>query len=104
MTSAFNFVGPVNPSVPCLPPPPVPSPCDTACQEVGPPSPQVPPQQEPGTAQRPSGCVGPTGLPFPSEAVTIPPREKRAGRDRPGACRPREHGGSSVLDGPHRQR
>ena len=100
MTSAFNFAGPVNPSVPCLPTPPVPSPCDTACQEVGPPSPQVPPQQEPGSAQRPSGCVGPTGPPVPSEAL----REKRAGRDRSGPCRPREHGGPSVLDAPHRPR
>ena len=56
MTSAFNFVAPANTSVPSLPTPPTPGPCDTACREVGVPSPQVPPQQESGSAQRPSGC------------------------------------------------
>src|SRR5207244_11734346 len=55
MTSAFNFVAPANTSVPALPTPPDPAPCDPGCQEVGVPSPQVLPQQEPGSAQRPRG-------------------------------------------------
>jgi phospholipase C len=57
MTSAFNFAAAKDTSVPFLPLPPTPTQCDDACQEVRPPSPQVPPQQEPGSPQRPSGCT-----------------------------------------------
>ena len=56
MTSVFNFAAPPDASVPILPLPPAPGPCDAACRDVRPPSPQIPPQQEPGASQRPSGC------------------------------------------------